>query len=754
MKKPELTETVQLVVHSKSRAKSQTSQNMDELENASSLQGYLVVSEIHKTNFFLSIYGVNKSEGCEVVTGAIDSNQATVCRMVLKGSDMENHSEPLLGHCNDDDNHLELILQNLDILGKCSEERIKKEKVYQLISFLLNEMTDGESALLVIDDTQNILQPLMAQTRLLSRMEAQKKKLLQVILLGRKQHIQCLHSAQFKKIYKRISVRQQSDKFKIEEIGKNIENRLIGDGTTEGISFSKEALTFIRNNALGISCMANLMHDDVHLGLYNKKVMEKNEKIVELTVKNFMSSKKKAEDGEKQFVKVKPEKKLLNKLTGLEVAEKNNASNIKKPRKIKEIYFMGFGILAIIIAGVVINLSDRTQRVKEDFIPASVPISLVHASNSFPGIQNILSINRGAFNSEIEFRKCQQEAVDTFNNTVEQHYPEYQAATAALRMTGVDSKSGKVSLSINWNLWTNQLDREGYIIVPGDKAEALLKEGAQKPVYVYLDIVEDALRISKIVLIGCGEEMVVSFWPCGTVKHDPVSGMQFVWIPGRSFTLGTFAADEDRPGSEKPAHDVFVNGFWMGKYEVTQSQWERIMGQDNLKSNNAQDRDDYPVMAVNEELLLKLNESAKADIYRLPSEAEWEYAAKAGSNGKYCFGDDAGKLEEYAWYSKNSGGTVHPVGQLKPNKWGLYDMHGNVSELCEDNWHPNYDNAPIDGSVWKGGHETAKVVRGGGIEDPPVFLRSTSRSVSDSGSDPQFHQSGGFRLVRAGGFID
>jgi formylglycine-generating enzyme required for sulfatase activity len=80
-------------------------------------------------------------------------------------------------------------------------------------------------------------------------------------------------------------------------------------------------------------------------------------------------------------------------------------------------------------------------------------------------------------------------------------------------------------------------------------------------------------------------------------------------------------------------------------------------------------------------------------------------------------------------------------------------MHGNVSELCEDAWHPNYDNAPIDGSVWKGGHKTFSLVRGGGIEDPPIFLRSASRSVSDRNNDSQFQPSG-FRLVRSGGFLE
>jgi formylglycine-generating enzyme required for sulfatase activity len=381
----------------------------------------------------------------------------------------------------------------------------------------------------------------------------------------------------------------------------------------------------------------------------------------------------------------------------------------------------------------------------------------VYTGNSFPAIQDILKITRDAFDSEIEFRKYQEEAVSTFNNAVKHRSPNYQAATAILDIEGIDTKSSKLPLYINWKLWTKQLDREGYIIVPGNKAETLLKEGKQKPIYVYLDIVEGVLKISKIFLTGFGEEMSVSFWPGGTVKYDPVSDMEFVWIPGRSFTMGSSTTDEDSHGSEKPAHEVFINGFWMGKYEVTQAQWEQIMGRNNskpIRTKQSKKTSNYPVMAFNEEFLLRLNKSANGNIYRLPSEAEWEYAAKAGSNEKYGFGDDTSKLEEYAWYSHNSEGSVHPVGQLKPNKWGLYDIHGNVSELCEDAWHPNYDNAPIDGSEWKDGHEATNVVRGGGIEDPPVFLRSASRSVSNSGSDSQFHKLGGFRLVRSGGFLD
>ncbi len=280
LKKPELTETVQSAEHGKSKAKSISSQYMNELESGSSTQNHLVMSETHKTNFFLTLYGKNKAEGCEVITGTIDTNQNTVYQMVLKGPNKKNHFESLLDNCNHDDNCLETVLQNLVILGKCSEEIVKKEKVFQLILSLLNDMANGESALLVIDDTQKILLPLTEQTRVLSRMEAQRGKLLQVILLGRKKHIQCLHSPQFKQTYQRIPVRQKTGKLKVDGIRKNIENLLKMGGSKEGICFSTEALIFIRNNPLGISYMADLMLENVYLSLQNKKAEEMKEEIV------------------------------------------------------------------------------------------------------------------------------------------------------------------------------------------------------------------------------------------------------------------------------------------------------------------------------------------------------------------------------------------------------------------------------------------------------------------------------------------
>ena len=132
----------------------------------------------------------------------------------------------------------------------------------------------------------------------------------------------------------------------------------------------------------------------------------------------------------------------------------------------------------------------------------------------------------------------------------------------------------------------------------------------------------------------------------------------------------------------------------MGKYPVTQKQWKKVMG-NNPSNFKGEDR---PVESVSwedvQEFVKKLNEKEGTDKYRLPSEAEWEYACRAGTQTRYSFGDDESKLNEYAWYDKNSGSETHPVGQKKPNSWDLYDMHGNVWEWVQDRWHDKYKGAP------------------------------------------------------------
>ena len=130
---------------------------------------------------------------------------------------------------------------------------------------------------------------------------------------------------------------------------------------------------------------------------------------------------------------------------------------------------------------------------------------------------------------------------------------------------------------------------------------------------------------------------------------------------------------------------------------------------------------------------------------KLPTEAQWEYACRAGSNGKYCFGDDVSKLGNYAWCNKNSGSKTHPVGEKLANSWGLHDMHGNVCEWCEDVWHENYNGAPTDGSAWlTGGEQNRRALRGGSWCNVVINCRSANRNRYNADFRYLFN---GFRVV-------
>jgi formylglycine-generating enzyme required for sulfatase activity len=157
------------------------------------------------------------------------------------------------------------------------------------------------------------------------------------------------------------------------------------------------------------------------------------------------------------------------------------------------------------------------------------------------------------------------------------------------------------------------------------------------------------------------------------------AAIEFVKIAPGEFTMGCSTDDKDCSADEKPAHRVpIAKAFEMGKYEVTQAQWQAVMGSNPSTIKG----DDHPVETVSKndvhDFLAKLNARNDGYKYRLPSEAEWEYAARAGSTGAPV------SLDEVAWYADNSGDETHPVGTKKPNAWGLYDMLGNVREWVED----------------------------------------------------------------------
>ncbi len=219
--------------------------------------------------------------------------------------------------------------------------------------------------------------------------------------------------------------------------------------------------------------------------------------------------------------------------------------------------------------------------------------------------------------------------------------------------------------------------------------------------------------------------------------------MEFVWIPPGSFLMGD-------PGEQVEV--TLSRGFWLGKHPVTQKQYESLLGEN--PSHFRESGPEAPVEQVNwdkagafcRKLQDHLGQAGSRYECRLPTEAEWEYACRAGNPGAYCFGDAESELEQYAWYAENSGGKTQPVGQKKPNPWGLYDMHGNVWEWCQD-WYSDYSKKPVTdptGPV-KG---TSRVLRGGSWGVGPTNLRSAYRlnCASVTRSD-----NFGFRCVFVGG---
>jgi formylglycine-generating enzyme required for sulfatase activity len=226
-------------------------------------------------------------------------------------------------------------------------------------------------------------------------------------------------------------------------------------------------------------------------------------------------------------------------------------------------------------------------------------------------------------------------------------------------------------------------------------------------------------------------------------KQGNSISMKFTLIPAGAFYMGSEESD-----GEKPVHKVKINNpFYLGTYPVTQREWKAVMG--NYNNPSYFKGDDLPVEQVSwdnvQEFIMKLNEKEGTDKYRLPSEAEWEYACRAGTTTRYSFGDDESELDDYAWYDDNSDGKTYPVGQKKPNSWGLYDMHGNVWEWVYDMWHDSYDGAPTDGSAWEVGNGVNRIFRGGGWINFARFCRSAFRYYFDQ----RFRNNDlGFRLLR------
>ena len=243
----------------------------------------------------------------------------------------------------------------------------------------------------------------------------------------------------------------------------------------------------------------------------------------------------------------------------------------------------------------------------------------------------------------------------------------------------------------------------------------------------------------------------------------------FVLIPGGEFTLGS--PDGTGEEDEYPQRTVKVDSFWMGKFEITWEQFELFTQRKEALAVNKEavdaitgasppyedptfgmGKEGYPAVSMTQFSALvfcKWLGAVTGHFFRLPTEAEWEYACRAGSTDKYSFGDDPSELDQYAWYLENSDYVYHEVGKKRPNAWGLYDMHGNVAEWTLDQYYVDFYQSISDSSSenpWaKPASLYPRTVRGGAFIHPAEELRCANRIPSDPAKwkkrDPQIPKS-------------
>ncbi|MDR3323848.1 MAG: formylglycine-generating enzyme family protein [Zoogloeaceae bacterium] len=260
------------------------------------------------------------------------------------------------------------------------------------------------------------------------------------------------------------------------------------------------------------------------------------------------------------------------------------------------------------------------------------------------------------------------------------------------------------------------------------------------------------LALSGVMLAACSDSAPDAGSVVGTeVSGGALSGyvnsvgMEFVRIPAGDFFMGT---SQEPPHDwvwedEFPSHSMHISeSFYLGKHEVTQSEWEAVMGKNPSHFQGA----DLPVENVSWDdiqiFIQRLNRKEETERYRLPTEAEWEYAARAGTTTFWSFGNKS--AGQYAWYSSNSDQQTHPVGQKEPNPWGLYDMHGNVWEWVED-WYDETYYAKSPATDATGPAEGIRhVLRGGGWDCTTGYMRSAIRSFD---LPENKNERSGFRLA-------
>ena len=343
------------------------------------------------------------------------------------------------------------------------------------------------------------------------------------------------------------------------------------------------------------------------------------------------------------------------------------------------------------------------------------------------------------------------ETEDEYRSRI-QNYGAIKAGTAKLIKEKYDIKTGKFPIGIKKDKWITDnylfdCHAPPYIIAKRDIARDIFQKSQEYPVIVHLDVHKRIVYTKSIYLAANQIKFEVQniskkIFPSKNSFIDPITKMEFIYIPGGCFKMGdTF---DDGESNEKPVHDVHLYGFFMGKYPVTQGQWDIVM---NNNPSHLKKGKNYPVEKVSwndaKSFIQKLNHRSKGNIFRLPTEAEWEYAARSGGkNEKYAGGQN---IEEVAWYENNSNGSTQIVGQKSPNGLGLHDMSGNVWEWCEDKYFDKaYSKHAKVNPVYLESNSGSRALRGGAWDLVARYCRTAGRGWFEPGY--RFNHVG-FRLV-------
>jgi formylglycine-generating enzyme required for sulfatase activity len=362
---------------------------------------------------------------------------------------------------------------------------------------------------------------------------------------------------------------------------------------------------------------------------------------------------------------------------------------------------------------------------KVDTPPTPFKTPLLEFQGDTINFAAIFEPKQDMFETTKQFQVRSQQLLNQFNQIMRQRNLQYQAGTVELKNYNADNQTFFVNL--HWQAkWIKQflgdLPKTGTVNLPTHAAKAIYQAGEQKPLFITVHKVKNSLK-SEGLLVEQGKTWKVNLLPLP----------QMVTIPAGRFKMG----DIQRGGNkdEKPVHWVSIKSFAMSRYEITFNEYyafAEATGRNKPNDNNW-GRNHHPVINVSWHDAIAYAQwlsQQTGQNYRLPTEAEWEYAARAGTNTKYGLHNDnkIGKNRANCdgcgsrWDNKQTA----PVGSFQPNQFGLYDMIGNVWEWVADKYHKNYNRAPEDGSVWENGEEY-RVLRGGSWNSVPNLCRAAFR---------------------------